>query len=63
MLLDWKSAWIQEILQKADHAMTIPELYIAVDKILGHVDIVHALHILEALNMVITETDTTWRIK
>lgn len=63
MMLDWKSAWIQEILQKADHAMTIPELYIAVDKILGHVDIAHALYNLEALNMVVSETNTTWRTK
>ena len=60
-MLDWKSAWILEILQKADHAMTANELYEEVGETFGICAIVSALYDLEALNMVVPETDRAWK--
>ena len=62
-MLDWKSTRILEILQKADHAMTITELYKEVGETFCVCAISNALYDLEALNMVVPETDTTWKAK
>lgn len=62
-MLDWQSKWILEILEKADHAMTVNELYEEVGETFGICTIVSALYDLEALNMVVPETDRAWRIK
>lgn len=60
-MLDWRSAWILEILQKADHAMTAKELYEEVGETFGICAIVSALYDLEALDMVDAEIDGAWK--
>lgn len=62
-MLNWQSEWVQEILKKADHPMTISELYEEVGEVFGICAISNALYDLEALNMVVPETNTTWRAK
>lgn len=62
-MLDWQSAWVKDILEKADHAMNISELYEAVGVSFGIAAIAKVLTELEESNIIVPETDTTWRIK